>query len=441
TNTPNCSTGNSTNEVAARSGCREAGCTTWAWTQWWIDSSGNYTETDTCVYAGSATWSVASNPAAGSKDLIGVLAHEFGHALGLNHTPNTVMDSPTFNNGNTLARYPYGDDIAGIRSLYSTRNQTRYFRERTGASWGSEVSYGAGVQMHVNAAVGKTGSGDRVVVASLDPAGTAVHFGRASFPLGSSPSITNRFVTSSSWRPPGIAGSDLTNLWVAAWTGAMNTLGCNGITIARSTDVFDSVSLISLPGDCTVHDPVVAYMGNRDRFILLYVRRAWGANAAMNNRLMARTTSDGGLSWTSAQDLGEMSAEGADLKCSFWGVPVDLCRTRQHAVAEEPALECGRAWQCEPGQLVGELQPLAAPVRGRRAKHLDHARVVSRPPVDRHGFTEGQRARHCLHDDGLLEPGRRVLMGICQHLVPPRVACRMDRFHHRALLRAVRVPP
>lgn len=52
-------------------------------------------------------------------DLVGTLVHEFGHALGLEHSPvpGSVMN-PRIHNGDQARRTLHPDDIAGIRALY-----------------------------------------------------------------------------------------------------------------------------------------------------------------------------------------------------------------------------------------------------------------------------------------------------------------------------------
>lgn len=72
----------------------------------------NYTEFD-MAWNPRHRWALSPQ---GGVDVMGVAAHEFGHALGLGHTnvPGATM-TPTYHAG---ARTLEADDIAGVRSLY-----------------------------------------------------------------------------------------------------------------------------------------------------------------------------------------------------------------------------------------------------------------------------------------------------------------------------------
>ena len=65
------------------------------------------------------TWSVNLPPS--GTDLVSVLTHEFGHALGLAHsTVNGALMYPYYSGPH---RYLHSDDVAGIQALYGTGTQ------------------------------------------------------------------------------------------------------------------------------------------------------------------------------------------------------------------------------------------------------------------------------------------------------------------------------
>lgn len=64
--------------------------------------------------------------------------------------------------------------------------------------------------------------------------------------------------------------------------------------------------------ECTNHAPALAYDYNSNRFILLYVQKA---DSGWQNRIIARTSTDGGFTWTPAQNLGISSIDTPGISC------------------------------------------------------------------------------------------------------------------------------
>lgn len=79
---------------------------------------------------------VPYNANSGEFDMQGILIHELGHCLGLDHT----ADAPTVMSGyNYFIRFgPFKSDVADVRTVYSTFNENRLRQVRStngGASW------------------------------------------------------------------------------------------------------------------------------------------------------------------------------------------------------------------------------------------------------------------------------------------------------------------
>lgn len=140
-----------------------------------ISASGVVVDSDICVFRGTTTglypWRIQTNGfPQGNFDLIGVLTHEIGHAMGsADDTSGTVMNSSVLDV--TFNRFPTGGDINGMRALYGTKIENAFWRSSTsGGPWSAAGSVaGAQTNLALAGAQGASGAGAKVVVGLIDP--------------------------------------------------------------------------------------------------------------------------------------------------------------------------------------------------------------------------------------------------------------------------------
>lgn len=90
----------------------------------------NYSIAGDIAFNTGQVWAIGA-----TYDLFTVAAHEFGHALGLSH--GTDATAAMYGSYNTKKTDLSGDDISGIRAVYSARSQDRYDTGSANASFGA----------------------------------------------------------------------------------------------------------------------------------------------------------------------------------------------------------------------------------------------------------------------------------------------------------------
>lgn len=284
---------------------------------------GNRIEDDICVVGNAATWEVVQEQiASGNKDLIGVLVHEVGHFLGMEHTSYpSVMKSNAF--FSSAGRHLYGNDIEGVRDLFGGGVQVF---ERSWRTWygtsetiGSATSFG-GTTSWQRPAAGIGGSSahstNRYVVSNmLNTAGTLQYFNRASYPISGSWSSPS--VSTNSWTTAGLASNDgvgSSAKWVAFWPSKQydidDTCEFKG---GMSTNAFQtSYTAVTISGACSQLPPAIAWDPNSSRFVMVW--KAMTGDYYNTGKIYA-TTSTNGTSWTTPQSLGVHTLDAPSIAC------------------------------------------------------------------------------------------------------------------------------
>lgn len=322
-----CSGGNwnNENEVGVTNSCLEPGCMTLAQTS--RASSDYFLETDLCVYGAAITWGITSPIPSSRKDLVGVLTHELGHALGLAHTPNTVMDTGSLGVGNTQARFPYGDDMDGAITIYGQEPNIGYWAKwDQGASgfsgWNTfayPLALSNGVTVTTSAA-----DGNVVVATGTKIDFSKVYFFRAPHPVPSSMPATwpSRLIVDRTRHAVGIAGTPIG--WppgvnspgqLAVWSRERQTAtSCPGYRATWSSNAFANLNMQTPTSGCLAHGPKVAYDPNSDHWVTIFVLSDTGST---QDEVFAQTSADG-VTWGPAQDLGAVALDTPNVACALF---------------------------------------------------------------------------------------------------------------------------
>lgn len=131
----------------------------------WPDSNGNIVHFDIEVNIDGVEWTTSGEE--GKHDLQNSMAHEFGHALGLEHSDDAEATmAATTPMGETIKRDLHTDDILGIATLYPYQDQdnseTQESSAEQEASNHSGRSSGGSISNPIDGP-SNTGSGNRPV--------------------------------------------------------------------------------------------------------------------------------------------------------------------------------------------------------------------------------------------------------------------------------------
>lgn len=273
-----------------------------------LNGYGDFVEVDICMFSDGVTWDVESDLT--DWDLIGSLTHEFGHAMGLDHTEDTTMHGGGFGTGNTIRRFLTGDDADGVRSIYGTRTLDEYllpFSMSTNAI-GNIFSKPGALNLPAAGAIALDGGSWYTLRATLNTSQNALFVDRTPYPANSGSSWSNYSLAVSSWLPPALAAndhaSDQTISIVLPGDYTLYTGTCNGITSWTSTNLFASATSTTTGDICTSHSVGLAFDPGSDRWVLAYVGLYdnGSVNEGRQSEIMMRTSSDG-RTWSAMTEL------------------------------------------------------------------------------------------------------------------------------------------
>ena len=310
--------------------------------------SNNFTEFDIYCCTTAFSWGIDLTLPQAGLDLASLLAHEFGHVVGVDHpSAGDATMKGVFDTGTTYKRAQFGYDYSeetradapngmscegGTTThcgpTYTPTGQSQpqplgtqdlqvYWREYLdGYGWSAETAVDAypSAGSAPAAAIGRFGDhGGKFAVVSTEATGN-LSLRHTPYPLHANSTWTQStyayYAFDVSWRPlaPAIAAKDSGDspLWLIARPVAQNQLDdtdCGGVQIWATTDFSWSTSPYYLGAGtgtdriCTNHAVSLTYDPLSERFLLFYLAASsswdYGYGISQNAQLHLRTSADG----------------------------------------------------------------------------------------------------------------------------------------------------
>jgi hypothetical protein len=272
-------------------------------------------------------WDVRHSIALTSFDFVAVMMHEIGHALGLDHTPETVMNDSVAN-GSTINRLPVGDDISGMRSVHGVRTTAEHWYEYdvTAGTLGPQINKPGSIAMPPRGTMVRSASGVwSVVRAAINASNTTIFFDQSTYPLHSLSTWTNTNFSQGTMSPvvPASQGEHGTRA-IATWARnyVTNPSACYDVRSYVSTDNFASGSVYTT-GLCSNREVGTAYAPNAGRFVVAYAHQNVTSQSTAGELRIATSTT--GISWTNAATSSVRCWAGAAVGCRADGVCLASC--------------------------------------------------------------------------------------------------------------------